>query len=74
MSDQCAVLIDSIVKLRKEKGWTQKQLSSACGLTQSVVARIESKKSVPTIATLYRIVDALGASLTVEEAENDGAC
>ena len=67
MPEQCAVLIDELIWLRKEKGWSQKELSSACGLTQSVIARIESKKSVPTIATLYKIVSALGASLVVDK-------
>jgi transcriptional regulator with XRE-family HTH domain len=65
MPEQCAALIDELIELRKAKGWSQKDLSAVCGLTQSVIARIESKKSVPTIATLYKIVSALGASLTV---------
>lgn len=67
MPEQCAALIDELVDLRKAKGWSQKELSAACGLTQSVIARIESKKSVPTIATLYKIVTALDASLSVVE-------
>ena len=67
MPEQCAALIDELVGLRKAKGWSQKELSSACGLTQSVIARIESKKSVPTIATLYKIVSALGVSLVVDK-------
>lgn len=65
MPEQCAALIDELVALRKEKGWTQKDLSAACGLTQSVIGRIESKKSVPTLVTLQKIVEALGAVLTV---------
>lgn len=67
MPEQCATLIDELVELRKAKGWSQKDLSAACGLTQSVIARIESKKSVPTISTLYKIVSALGASLVVDK-------
>ena len=65
--ENCAALIDELIALRKAKGWSQKELSAACGLTQSVVARIESKKSVPTIATLYKLVAALGASLVVHQ-------
>lgn len=67
MSELCAVLIDNLIQLRKAKGWSQKELSAASGLTQSVIARIESKKSVPTIATLYKIVSALDASLVVQQ-------
>ena len=70
MSEQCAALIDAIIELRKDKGWTQRQLSIACGLTQPVVARIESKRSAPTIATLCRMVDALGAALVVEKVDS----
>ena len=59
-------LIDQLIELRKAKGWTQKDLSSACGLTQSVIARIESKKSSPTIITLEKIVSALNATLILK--------
>ena len=65
MPDECAALIDEVGELRKAKGWSQKELSAACGLTQSVIARIESKKSMPTIATLYKIIAAMGASLAI---------
>ena len=67
MSDTCTELIDALIALRKERGLSQKKLSLACGLTQSVIARIESKKSVQTIATLCKIVDALDASLVVHK-------
>lgn len=65
MSEQCIMLIDEIIQLRKERKMSQKDLSEACGLTQSVIARIESKKSTPTITTLYKIITALDARLTI---------
>lgn len=68
MPEQCARLIDELIELRKARGWTQKDLAKACGLTQSVVARIESKKSVPTLVTLQKIVSALDATLSVNKA------
>lgn len=67
MPEQCAALIDELVELRKAKGWTQQELARTCGLTQSVIGRIESKRSVPTLVTLQKIVSALGASLSVVE-------
>lgn len=70
MSDICTELIDALIALRKERGLSQKKLSLACGLTQSVIARIESKKSVPTISTLCKIVAALDASLVVRKNSN----
>ena len=68
MPEQCARLIDELIELRKGRGWTQQDLAKACGLTQSVVARIESKKSVPTLVTLQKIVSALDATLSVNKA------
>lgn len=68
MPEQCARLIDELIELRKSRGWTQQDLAKACGLTQSVVARIESKKSVPTLVTLQKIVSALDATLSVNKA------
>ena len=68
MPEQCARLIDELIELRKARGWTQQYLAKACGLTQSVVARIESKKSVPTLVTLQKIVSALDATLSVNKA------
>ena len=65
MPEQCAALIDELVELRKAKGWSQQELACACGLTQSVIGRIESKKSAPTLVTLQKIVSALGASLSI---------
>ena len=63
--EQCIRLIDEIVQLRKDKGWTQQALSKASGLSQSVIARIESKKTVPTIVTLHKIVSALNAVISI---------
>ena len=67
MPEQCACLIDEVIALRKTKGWTQQELAEACGLTQSVIGRLESKKSLPTLATLQKVVAALGASLSIVE-------
>lgn len=66
MSEQWSRLIDDVIDLRKSKGMTQQQLSDVCGLTQSVIARIESKRSAPTISTLYKIVSALGTELVIQ--------
>ncbi len=67
MPEQCKKLIDQLVYVRRSKGWTQKDLADACGLTQSVIARIENKKSAPTLTTLQRIVAALGVAISIVE-------
>lgn len=64
MPEPYVVLIDK-VELRKSKGWTQQDLAKACGLTQSVVARIESGKSVPTLVTFLKIISAMDKTLCI---------
>lgn len=66
--EQCARLINELIELRKAKGWTQQNLARACGLTQAVIGRIESKKGAPTLVTLQKIVAALDATLSVNKA------
>lgn len=65
MTERRSGLIAQLISLRKAKGLSQKDLSVLCGMTQSVIARIESEKSTPTIATFEKIIDAMGATLIV---------
>ena len=48
-----------IAKLRKEKGWTQKELAKATKLSRSYIAAIEEGKR-PGIKSLAIIAEALG--------------
>ena len=52
MSDRCALIIDRLIEQRHRKGMTQKELAEASNLTQSVIARLESKKAIPQLDTL----------------------
>lgn len=51
-------------ELRKEKGFTQKELAEASGANQSSIARFESKKLRPKPETAQRIAAILGFSWT----------
>ena len=64
--EQCAKIIDTLIEKRKELGLTQKELADASHLTQSVIARMESKKAVPQLDTLLKVVDALGCDLEIK--------
>ena len=64
--EQCAKIIDTLIEKRKELGLTQKELAVASHLTQSVIARMESKKAVPQLDTLLKVVDALGCDLEIK--------
>ena len=65
MPENCIEIIDKLIKQRKEKGMTQKELAQATELTQSVIARMESKKAVPQLDTLLKVVTALDCNLAI---------
>lgn len=65
MTAQCSALIDELVALRKAKGWTQRDLSAACGIAQPMLTLIENKARCPSMATLAKITQALGVSLRI---------
>lgn len=71
MPDEYVLLVSQLVDLRSSKGLTQRELSDACGLTQSAIARIENKRSIPTITTFQKIVSALDAALIIEPHQTD---
>lgn len=48
---------------------TQKELAKASSLTQSVIARLESKKTTPQLDTLLKVVIALGCKLEIKPIE-----
>lgn len=55
--------------LRAAAGYTQAQLATRAGTTQSMIARYESGAVSPTIGALARIVRACGQELTFATAE-----
>lgn len=59
-----------VIKLRKERGLSQKQLADKIGTTQSNVARIESGRENFTTETLQRIASAFGRDLQVQFVKN----
>lgn len=65
MPENCAAIIDTLIEQRKEKGMTQKELAQITELTQSVIARMESKKAVPQLDTLLKVVAALDCNLEI---------
>ncbi|MBR4291402.1 MAG: helix-turn-helix transcriptional regulator [Oscillospiraceae bacterium] len=65
MSESCNAIIDQLIAERHRQGKTQKQLAEDARLTQSVIARLESKKAVPQLDTLLKVATALGCNLSV---------
>lgn len=55
---------DTIRKLRKQQGLTQRELGDRCGMADSAIRRYESNRGNPTQETLQRIASALGVSIS----------
>ena len=58
-----------IRELRTAAGYTQAQLATRAGTSQSMIARYESGSVSPTVGALSRIVRACGQELTFATAE-----
>lgn len=65
MPENCAHIIDLLIEQRHDQGMTQKELAAAACLTQSVIARLESKRSMPQLNTLLRVANALNCEFTI---------
>ena len=51
-------------RLLNERGWTEYRLAKKCGLSQSTIANIYRRNTVPSIATLEVICNAFGITLS----------
>ena len=69
MSERCTAIIDQLIAERHRQGKTQKQLAEDAHLTQSVIARLESKKAVPQLDTLLKVAVALDCNLAIVPTE-----
>jgi transcriptional regulator with XRE-family HTH domain len=50
-------------ELRRKSGWTLEQLSSACGVSRSMLSQIERNRANPTLGVAHRIAQAFGLSV-----------
>jgi len=66
-------LIRKVVKARKEKGLTQKDLADMIGLKQQVISRLEREKHVPTLNIFLKILDGVDLELKLEEKNKEKA-
>lgn len=55
-----------LATLRETAGLSQRDLARRAGMSQPAVARLESGRAVPTIATLARLARAAGFELRLE--------
>lgn len=58
-------LADEVLLLRKKRGITQKELAEKSETTQAVVSRLENASVKPSLETIVKMVEALGAVVEV---------
>ena len=58
-------------KLLDERGWTEYRLSKECGLSESTIANIFRRNTLPSISTLETICDGFGITVLQFFAEGD---
>lgn len=58
-------------KLMEQRGWTEYKLSKACGLSESTIANIFRRGTMPSISTLEAICSGFGISLSQFFAEGE---
>lgn len=66
-------IVAQYVALRKEKGLTQEDISRATGIARPNIARIESRKNIPTIEVLTKLAGALDMELEIRFIEKERA-
>ncbi len=54
-------LADELLLLRKKRGITQKELAEIMGTTQAVISRLENATVKPSMETIIKVAEALGA-------------
>lgn len=58
-------------QLLEERGWTEYKLSKKCGLSESTLANIFRRNTMPSISTLESICRGFGITLSQFFAEGD---
>lgn len=60
-------IVDGMIKARKAQGISQRKLGELAGVKQSVIARIETGKTTPTLETMIKILVPLGKALIMAD-------
>lgn len=66
-------LVETVHRLRKEKGMTQAQLAAATGMNRAMIGRMENMDYVPTIEQMQALGEALGFEVVDLFVEDVGA-
>lgn len=64
-SDLRVALIGELIKTRKERGLSQRELEALSGVKQPVIARMENGSTVPNLNTILKVLAPLGKTLYI---------
>lgn len=64
-SDLRVALIGELIKARKERGLSQRELEALSGVKQPVIARMENGSTVPNLNTILKVLVPLGKTLYI---------
>lgn len=70
-SDLRVAVMLELIKARQEKGISQKKLEQLSGVSQPVIARMESGKTSPQLDTVLKVLASLGKTLAVVPLEQE---
>lgn len=59
-------MIDTLIKARKRRGFTQEKLAKEIGTKQSVISRLETGRGNPSLSFLKKLAQALDKRLEVK--------
>ena len=65
LSDIQAEIISAFIEARKEKGLSQRDLEALSGIKQPQIARMEKGTANPQLATLVKVLAAMGKKLAI---------
>lgn len=63
-------LIGELIKARKEKGISQRELEELSGVKQPIIARMENGNTTPNLSTILKVLAPLGKTLAIVPLEN----
>ena len=64
-SDLRVALIGELIKARKERGLSQREMEALSGVKQPVIARMENGSTVPNLNTILKVLAPLGKTLYI---------
>ena len=64
-SDLRVALIGELIKARKERGISQRELEELSGVRQPVIARMENGNTTPNLSTVLKVLAPLGKTLYI---------